>query len=320
MSYENFIVSGKCFLPRTKNTGEEINVLNRMILDIMNSKGYTWFGGNEIDLVRGQIFPTMTFSEAILAGELSRSAKIKRTLGLKSDVDLRFDRRRKMLRKIVNEHPLEITFKILDNDLVQDRIGFIVEVDSEAAIVWKMKQLSVSGETTESHYLNIVLRGKQFVTEIMRALGARIIVEPDVVRPRQFPKPSQLIDPTFLSTLPGDIAACLDEGNRCFVANCNYAAAIMLRKSIEVASFKKLLQLNKRDRLYDGKYEIGLDKKLDVLTEVYPKIGRYVDEIKLVKWFGDVGAHDSRTPIEPSELQIVAPKLKAFLVNLDLKR
>jgi len=95
----------------------------------------------------------------------------------------------------------------------------------------------------------------------------------------------------------------------------------MIRKAIEIATTKKLRQEGKESRLYDlDGHEIGLGKKLDLLPDVAPGVARLMNEIRIVKWLGDVSAHDPRTKITPSDLQNVAPLLRSFLANLGLKR
>jgi hypothetical protein len=261
----------------------------------------------------------MTFTLAILGTKLSFGLRAKKALGLRSFEDLVFDQRAKLMNKIIDEHPYELRFRVLDSDLVEKETGLILEIESEPMIVAKIRQLNKSDKMTESHYGNIGGRSKREVTELIRTIGGRILEPPEVVRARRFPSTPPLIHSEFLETLPSDISECLDEANRCFASNCYHACSMMLRKSIEVAASKKIRQMNKEERLYDGRYEIGLEKKLDILTELMTKIRKYIDEIKIVKWFGDIGAHDPRTPITANELQLVAPKIKAFLANLELR-
>jgi hypothetical protein len=288
-----------------------------MILDIMESRRYVW-DGDVISLLRGGGSLTMSFTSSIFHHKLSFRSKATKALGLKSFQALVFDQWAKTMRSVTDDYPYEVRFRILDNDMVQKESGIIVEIESEPMIVSKIRQLGKSSEMAESHYGDIIWRGRREVTEVIRSMGGRILTQPEVLRPREFPSTPPLIHTEFLETLPDDIKACLDEANRCFKINCNYACSMMLRKSIEVAASKKLRQMNKE--LYDGRYEIGLEKKLDVLGDLMPKIMKYVEEIKIVKWFGDIGAHDPRTPITADELQNVVPKLKAFLANLELRR
>ncbi len=51
-----------------------------------------------------------------------------------------------------------------------------------------------------------------------------------------------------------------------------------------------------------------------------PRMKRDAEEMKVVKWFGDKGAHDSRMPIFAKDIQDnIAPKVRSFVSNLDLK-
>jgi hypothetical protein len=94
----------------------------------------------------------------------------------------------------------------------------------------------------------------------------------------------------------------------------------MIRKAIEIAATKKLRQEGRESRLFDlDGHEVGLGKKLDLLPDVAPGLARVMDEIKIVKWLGDVSAHDPRTKITLTDLQNLAPLLRSFLSNLELK-
>ena len=148
-----------------------------------------------------------------------------------------------------------------------------------------------------------------------------MLEEPSVLRPREWSPPKPVIDDSLIDAMPDEVAECLREANRCFTSESSHACSVMIRKAIEVATTKKLRQEGQESRLYDvDGHEIGLGKKLDILPEVAPGVSRLMDQIKIVKWLGDVSAHDPRTRVRSSDLQNATPLVRSFLANLDLKR
>jgi len=238
--------------------------------------------------------------------------------------------RLKSLRKVVREQyfahlsgmtdaaPHNLLFTIgYDNGLK----GFVLRVESEPAIVSKIKQLHHKADIDDVHYDNIIWENKRNMSEIIHAVGARVMVEPEVIKPRERSVARPFIETSLIVTLPGEVAACIEEANRCFAAECFLACSIMIRKSIEVGVTRKLQQEGRHEWLYDTEgHEIGLGKKLDLLPQIAPRTARHMGEVKLVKWLGDVSAHDPRTQITPTDLQTVAPLVRTFLVDLELKR
>ncbi len=221
---------------------------------------------------------------------------------------------------MVDSHVHDLLFKISFQSLTDMSKGYVIEIESQPAIVAKMRQLFLKKEVDAVHYDNIIYENKRTVGEIIHALGARILEEPSVIRPREWAPPKTIIDSSLIDAMPDEVALCLREANRCFTPESAHACSVMLRKAIEVAATKKLRQEGREDRLYDSDgHEIGLGKKLDLLPDIAPRVGRLIDEISIVKWLGDVSAHDPRTKITPTDLQSVAPLVRSFLVNLDLK-
>lgn len=121
--------------------------------------------------------------------------------------------------------------------------------------------------------------------------------------------------------MPRDVGICLREANLCFQYECYVASSIMLRKAMEVAVNKKFLQSENANNLLDKEgNELSLSKKLVKLGEIVPGVRKDVEEMKVVKWFGDKGAHDPTMIVTPEALQtIVVPRLKSFLSKLSLR-
>jgi hypothetical protein len=226
----------------------------------------------------------------------------------------------KFIRELVNSHVHDVLFKITFEGLTDGTTGFVIELESQSAIVAKIRQLYLKKEIEIADYNNIIYENKRTVREIIHALGARMLVDPSVLRPREWSAPKPIIDDSLIDAMPGEVAECLREANRCFISESSYACSVMIRKAIEIAATKKLRQEGRESRLFDlDGHEVGLGKKLDLLPDVAPGLARVMDEIKIVKWLGDVSAHDPRTKITLTDLQNLAPLLRSFLSNLELK-
>ncbi len=217
--------------------------------------------------------------------------------------------------------PRRVFFAISFEALPEGSKGFVIVIESEPTIVSKIRQLHMKQEVDDNHYDNIIFENKHLVTEIVHALGARVLDPPGVIKPRERFATTPLIETSFVDSMPDEVAVCIREANRCFGSESFLACSVMIRKSIEVAVTKKLFQEGRHDLVFDVEgHEIGLGKKLDLLPQVASRTGRHLDQIKLVKWLGDVSAHDPRTQITPADLQAVAPLVRTFLADLQLKR
>jgi hypothetical protein len=324
LSFENFLVTAKCFRPvdkwDTASLRESLKVINNQILVMMESRGYSSSDIDSRDVFLGKVFLTMTFISMIGAFKPPLGARIKKGLGLKSAAELTLDQHLRGLSRMIDHHAYEVRFAIGFSELSETLKGFAIDIEAEPAIVAKMKKLGITKQIDDSHYDNIVLNTKRDVSAIINALGMRVLEAPQAMRVREKVPVLPLVDSAFMERLPSEVSACLQEANLCFTANCFLASSVMIRKAIEVAVTKKLLQEGRELRLYDREgYEIGLGKKLDLLPEVAPQVSRQLDEISLVKWLGDVSAHDPRTKIISADLQTIMPLVRSFLTNLELK-
>jgi len=316
MSFENYIITSKCFMSAKTLDRESLRRLNQRFEDVMKDRGYLFESGNPRGLLLGDVSLTMRFSTAMPLGKQPVLSRLR-----KSYRKWHQDQYFKFIREVVDSHVHDLLFKISFQSLTDGQKGYVIEIESQPAIVAKIRQLFLKKEVDAVHYDNIIYENKRTVGEIIHALGARMLEEPSVLRPREWSPPKPVIDDSLIDAMPDEVAECLREANRCFTSESSHACSVMIRKAIEVATTKKLRQEGQESRLYDvDGHEIGLGKKLDILPEVAPGVSRLMDQIKIVKWLGDVSAHDPRTRVRSSDLQNATPLVRSFLANLDLKR
>jgi hypothetical protein len=316
MSLESFMVGGRCFVANDWTAGS-LTGLNRRIANLMEKRGYLPDNLDPIDLAFGKVSElTMTFTTQL---DVRKRSRIRRLT--KSVTEAHREDYFKQLRGFVDSHPFRISFNISFGSSGQSN-GFIIKIDSEPAVVPKIRQLNMKEEKiSDMDYRNIISQNKRFVSEIVHSLGGQPLQEPEALGTRATTTPLPLIESSFIEGMPSEIAACLKEANNCFVFSSIPACAVMLRKSIEVAVTKKLKQESRDDKVYDDEgHEFGLGRKLDALSEIAPRAARHLDEIKIVKWLGDVSAHDPRTQITSGDLRAVSPLIRTFLADLQLKR
>ncbi len=319
MSFENYVVRAKCFIPSSTSwTRESLSALNRRIANVMEKRGYVPDNVDPRDLLFGQLSAlTMSFTTSMHVPKRSRIRSLT-----KSEAEAHQEGYFKALRKLVDSHPFNLVFTISFRDPKDGSKAFIIGIESEPSVVAKIRQLNMKEEQIDdTKYQNIIWQNKRDVGEIIHSLGASLSEGPEVIRARVRSVQRPLIDTSLIGTMPSEVAACLKEANSCFASNAALACSVMLRKSIEVAVTKKFLQEGRDDRVYDAEgHEFGLGKKLDALSEVAPRPGKHIDEIERVKWLGDASAHGSKTQITPADLQAVVPLVSTFLAELELKR
>lgn len=317
MSFENYTIRARCFRSQTEFTRETMNRLNRLLDDLMRDRGYLFESGDPRDLLWGeQAMATMRFGRAFHYGKQPLLSKIRKSYDEWSQ-----EKYFKILRNMVDSAPFELLFRIDYGTLSSGSKGFLIDVESQPTIIAKIRQLHIKDLDDPIRYDNILYENKRAVVEIISALGAKVLEEPSVVKQREWIKRTPLIDDSLVESLPEDVARCLREANSCHVSGNSHACSVMIRKAIEVAASKKLTQEGRGDRLYDKDgHEVGLGKKLDLLADVVPGVSRSLDEVKRLKWLGDVSAHDPRTEIKPSDMQNIGPLLQSFFMNLELKR
>jgi hypothetical protein len=129
-----------------------------------------------------------------------------------------------------------------------------------------------------------------------------------------------IFDTLFLSKLPADIRRCLEQVEECGSHNLWVPASLMLRKTLDMATSLKLKQLGRESDLYDGSgQEKSFRIRLQLLVGALPALQRDMRDLHSIKWFGDKGAHTRMDIYENDVRSLMAPRLRAFLADLDLK-
>jgi len=126
----------------------------------------------------------------------------------------------------------------------------------------------------------------------------------------------QLVD-----ELPPDVTTCIIDANDCYKVGHYNQCSIMLRKAIEIACKIKLLQSKtKPSQLVDNDgYEISLSKKIKLLQKKNLITQRNLKDLEHVKWFGDQSAHGSMQIALDDIKDTIEPRIRSFLVGLNLK-
>ncbi len=132
---------------------------------------------------------------------------------------------------------------------------------------------------------------------------------------------TSLFNSAFLKKQPTEIRICLEQADKCCANQLWIPTSLMLRKALDMAVNLKMKQLGKESELYDEqKNEKPLPVRLRLLASHFPSIKRDIDDLLTIKWFGDKGAHSKMELCENDIRSIVAPRLRAFLTDLELKR
>ena len=125
----------------------------------------------------------------------------------------------------------------------------------------------------------------------------------------------------LLEEIPPDVVTCMKDANDCYVAGHYNQCSVMLRKGIELAIKIKLLQSGlSQDQLLDkAENEIGLSTKIKFLKKEKLLTQKAISDMEKIKWFGDIGAHGTMRVAEQDIRDNVEPKVRSFLVALNLK-
>lgn len=125
----------------------------------------------------------------------------------------------------------------------------------------------------------------------------------------------------LLDKMPSDVATCITDANNCYIAGHYNQCSVMLRKSIDIAIKIKFLQSGlTQDQLLDkAGNEIGLSLKIKLLKKRKLVTQKSSSDIEQVKWFGDIGAHGTMRIAEQDIRDNIEPKIRSFLVGLNLK-
>ena len=173
---ENLIVTGKCFLPIKPN---KVNDLKNAITSYMSRKR---------DYLRLDIFSSsyedhflsMRFKLNLPLAYPSLISKLGRFIKLISNYDyeskLYFD----SLRRITADIPMEVGFIIVPSKY-EGKEGVVIEIRSKPSILFQIRQLGKKFPTDELEYSMILDSNKEFIYELMKSFGAKIIRKPEVI-------------------------------------------------------------------------------------------------------------------------------------------
>lgn len=121
--------------------------------------------------------------------------------------------------------------------------------------------------------------------------------------------------------IPSELFEDLKDANDCYLHEHNRQSAIMFRKALETAIKLKILQSSLDANILknnDGN-QLRLSEKLSVLVSnnlISSKIKSEMDDT--VKWFGDSGVHTKMHIVNDDIRQIIEPKFRKFLSELNL--
>lgn len=121
--------------------------------------------------------------------------------------------------------------------------------------------------------------------------------------------------------VPDDVSLCLQKANECYTNGHYEQSSVMLRKAVEFAIRIKLLQagLTDKDLLDNEGNELSLSKKIALLRKQNLITNRTSKDLDTMKWFGDTAAHGQMKIVEEDIRENVEPKVRSFLVGLNLK-
>lgn len=126
----------------------------------------------------------------------------------------------------------------------------------------------------------------------------------------------KLLDQDQISKLPIQIQSLLYEAQNAFVEELYRASAILFRSALEEGITLLLKQIGKESEIYDDKFEVGLGKKIKLISEYVPSFNQVKNEMNDVKWFGDKATHEANMPINEQDISHnLEPKLRSILAK-----
>jgi len=174
---ENFIVEGKCFYPL--DDFKKYSILKNLIKEFMVIKNYV--SADDFYVFDTNKFLTMSFSKNLNIPKTSLLKSIKKNVGFLHEDEIFQEKYFISLDLTRDDLPFKVIFYIIPTKL-KDNNGFFIQIRSEPAILFKMRQLNYRPVYDEFIYSNIIDTNKQFINEIMFALtGGNIIEKPKAI-------------------------------------------------------------------------------------------------------------------------------------------
>jgi len=130
--------------------------------------------------------------------------------------------------------------------------------------------------------------------------------------------PSELMD-----KLPAEVRTVCEEVNGCLYHGLFNAAAVMMRKALEVATIIKFQQEDKENLiLKSGEYE-ELPTRIEIAKQnnfISKKIAEKLIKDNKIKLFGDTAAHSFRIQIREEDVGPLRDQLRLVLEDMALKK
>ena len=123
------------------------------------------------------------------------------------------------------------------------------------------------------------------------------------------------------SEIPDEVLNCLVKANDCYGSGHYEQSSVMFRKAVDFAIRIKLLQsgAGEKDLIDSEGNELSLSRKLAKLRENSLITQRTSKDLDQIKWFGDMGAHGQMKIAQSDIRDNIEPKVRSFLVGLNLK-
>jgi len=126
-----------------------------------------------------------------------------------------------------------------------------------------------------------------------------------------------LLDYELVSKLPEHIQFLLTEAEDAYKEELFRATAILFRSAIEEGITLIIKQIEKEDEIYDDKFEVGLGKKINLITKYMTTFKQVKRELEDVKWFGDKATHEAQMKINSNDISNnLEPKLRLILTKM----
>lgn len=171
----HYIVEGKGFGPVEIKT-EIVSRLNQRIDQLMYQKG---FQSETNPFLFSQPFFSNSYFLKI-SNETPLSVRLKKNLGLISQAEFTRIVYTQNLERTRNDFPFKVTFSI-NFSKIENYSGIIITVRTEPTIIFKIVQLNNRPEINDLEYKDIIDRNKDFIEDVITAIGFKIIEKPKVI-------------------------------------------------------------------------------------------------------------------------------------------
>jgi hypothetical protein len=163
---ENLIVEGNFFYP-SKHEANALIALKSRINGFMEDKGYL----SDSVLPEYNNFFTLSYYLHFMDRDLTLIEKLKLYLCLTPKSEIKDRKHVIKLSRTRNDIALRVDFGIYELAKRNNHEGYLIRVNSEPVILYKIRQLGYNHNLDEFTYSDIVHSNKHFVDEIIMGLG-----------------------------------------------------------------------------------------------------------------------------------------------------